>query len=181
MEQEQSREKYSLTPKWLNRVMVGVMLPMMSYMGWMMKDVVPDAYREIKQQKYAIEHLDTSAVSPKESPFVNNFSRWGGVVYEDPDKDGDYDSILKRKNSDGEFVEIPIKKGLEGKIEFVNLSETAVDPLSVPKNPWGLKLDYMNVDGDDRLESIIYFGLDDDTSQRMKIELVNGKYVLSDI
>jgi len=78
-------------------------------------------------------------------------------------------------------VDIPIRKRLEGKIYFMNLSETAVDPLNLPKNPWGLKLDYVDIDGDGKLESITYFGLDDETPQRMKIEIINEKYVLSNL
>jgi len=81
MEQEQTQKKYTPTPKWLNWVIAGVMVPMMGYTVWMMKDMVPELFRSIKQQRYAIEHLDPNSVSPKESPFMNDFSRWGGVVY----------------------------------------------------------------------------------------------------
>jgi len=76
-------------------------------------------------------------------------------------------------------VSIPITKGLEGKIQFPNLSATAVDPLHMPRNPAGFMVDYIDSDGDGKLESLTYLGLSAETSQKMKIELIDGKYILS--
>lgn len=180
MVQEHSKQKIS-TPRGLTYAVYVSLAALVGVMGWITYDMAPKIVRSTIQYRHALSHLDPNAVSPKESPFTNDFSTWGGVAYEDPDGDGDYDSILQRKNSDGEFVHIPIRKGLEGKIEFLNLSETAVDPLNIPRNPWGLKLDYVDIDGDGKLESITYFGLNGENAQRMKIENIEGKYVLSNL
>lgn len=182
MKQEQTKQNAKM-PKWLNyTISGGFSLIAIGLMGWLMVYVLPETIRGIKQSRYVMSHLDPNAVSPKENPFRNNFVDLEDVVYEDPDRDGEnYNSILKWKNSDGKIVDIPIRKGLEGKIEFPNLSETAVDPLHLPRNPWGLKVDYVHINGDGKLESVTYFGLDDKNPQRMKVEIIDGKYVLSNL
>ena len=135
-------------------------------------------YKIRKQIKYAIEHLDQKAVSPEEFQLEDDSYNSFWTKYEDTDNDRDYESILQRRNSNGEYVSIPMEKGLEGKIKFLNLSETAVDPFNIPRNPWGLKIDYIE-DEDGKLESITYLGLNNENFQRMKIEMIDGKYILS--
>lgn len=180
MEQVQSKKKES-EPKWLIYSRNGILTVMLGGMTLMMYDLVPRMVKDYKESRYVMAHLDPNAVSPKESPFKNNLSEGDDIVYEDTDDDGDYESILKRKNSDGEYVNIPMKMGLEGKIEFLNLAENAVDPLKIPNNPWGLKLDYIDTNGNGKLESITYLGLNREDFQRMKIERIEGKYVLTNL
>lgn len=112
------------------------------------------AIPEIKRQ-YAISRLDPKAVFIRRNPFhkdnvtgrsihymdVNGDDKWETTLlfiknsylkYGDIDGDGDYESLLYIRNSNGEYAKIPMRKGLDGKIEFLNLSAKAVNPLSVP-------------------------------------------------
>ena len=155
MEEEQ---KLLSQPKWMDYVsktLVGVVC--VGALIYLFGEVLPSTIKHSREQNYAVEHLDSNAFTPKENPFPSNDFFTCGVFYKDIDNDGDYESILKRKNSDGEFVEMPFRKGLEGKTEFPNLSKKAIDPLILQKNPHlGLKLDYVDIDKDGKLESITY-------------------------
>lgn len=52
----------------------------------------------------------------------------------------------------------------------MNLDENAVNPLDLPEKPYGLEIDYMDVNNDDKLESVTYFG-DDKNPQKWKLKL----------
>lgn len=154
----------------------GVAAVMVSAVSVAMYPVLPvfvDLYQHLKQRRYAIRHLDPQAIDSREQSFPNCF-----INYEDSDKDGDYESYLSRKNIDGEFAKITIQKDLEGKIEFTNLSETTVNPFLIPEQPYGMKVDYIDLDDDGTLESITYFGSKDNL-QPTRLEVINGEYVLS--
>lgn len=146
---------------------------------------IPKMVRSIEEQQKRLARLDSAAIHPRDDPFPGNriyrhgSERFIPIIYEDTDGDGDYDSIARRRNSDNEFVSMPIAKGSDGGVRFLNLSDTAVDPLHIPKNLWGLTVDYLDLDGNGKLESVTYFSLDNKETQRMKMELIGGKYTLS--
>lgn len=54
---------------------------------------------------------------------------------------------------------------VNARICFLNLDENAVNPLDLPEKPYGLEIDYMDVNNDDKLESVTYFG-DDKNPQK---------------
>lgn len=149
---KQEQEKRTL-PKWYYPLLALSMIPL-GLATWEAKDIPLGAYGKLNQRKYALEHLDPNAVHPNESQQIFSLVHDWNIVYKDKDGDGDYDSFLKRENSNGEFVEILMRKGPGRKIEFPNLSETAVNPLEAPRNSRILRLDYIP-NGNGELESIL--------------------------
>lgn len=109
------------------------------------------------QRQHAITHLDSRAVSPiywsiNQDPYTRK-----SVKYGDKDRDGDYDSFLLKTSSKKEQIKLHIAKGLDGKIEFLNLSEKAIDPLTISSSLESStsSLDYVDIDNDGKYESIL--------------------------
>ena len=175
-----SDEKKARTMKVVGRIALAVTIAFAGYTAYLIKDTTPVYIKSIREFKYALNHLDPNALSMKENPFRNDPYLEFKFVYHDVDGDGDYESVLSKENLDGTPVVIQIRKDLEGKTQLAGLSKTAVDPFHHPSNPSGIRVDYFDIDGDKSLESITYIGVDAKNFQRMKIELIGDKYVLTD-
>lgn len=83
---------------WLTAIMIGIF-------GYAIYLSAPQ-FKYLKEQWYALKHLDSQTVSPKEAPYNYRNS----VFYEDGD--GDYESVFIRENSNGDVIKMPIIKGL---------------------------------------------------------------------
>lgn len=161
---------------------------------------VRDIWTYHSQQRYAIAHLDSSAVPPDKNPFysdsvvrrdavvVNDRRYKSSVGYEDLDDDGGYASILNRTNSDGTQIAIQMTRDPDGGIGFPTLDPNAVTPLTrLIANGAPLRVDYVNVGGDSRLESVVQIGsLDVQTGLignpgYSLVQSIDGRATFSDI
>jgi hypothetical protein len=146
-----------------------------------------EIYTSIKQTRYAEAHLEQDAVAFNQLPseYTNSDRDTGKfrdvfVNYKDADNNGLYESIMvwNARNEDKK-AEFPIRKSPAGGYAFPTISDTAVDPielLDLPNAIYGLP-DYKDMNGDGKLESILY--RDWDKKQPMILELVDGRYIIS--
>ncbi|MHC1587277.1 MAG: hypothetical protein ACXQTX_02165 [Candidatus Syntropharchaeia archaeon] len=124
--------------------------------------------KEIKKYRHVVTHLERDAIPPSEIPDALRKFR---TTYMDLDRNGYFESILERENHNGSITYIIMERGKNGKIRFANLSERAVDPLNIPKNA---RVDYIDVNKDSRLESVIHFK--NHSGDVVRIVMERGKY-----
>src|SRR3989344_3791765 len=137
-----------------------------------------------QQYQYAIAHLAPNAFPPKQNPFPHDLNHLISTDYEDLDRDGLYENVLSWKiphsiNTEGTYVKIPFSKCPDGHVVFPTLSPIAVDPLHIP-TPFRDDVQYRDVDGDRKLESIVKVGADYQHLKEFRLEQApDGGYKLS--
>jgi hypothetical protein len=133
------------------------------------------------EQEYAAKHLSQYALPQKELKSLHINQRLEFTKYIDLDANGSYESVIVRRNPKDDYVNILVIEGLEGKLEFPNLSKTAVNPLdTLPPTIDEYKIVYEDINNDNNLESTMeseIFG----TFQKVNIEKIDNRYLLKEI
>ena len=150
----------------------GIMLIIAVFAKWFTNSQIRAKIKYNLVQQY----LDPSAVSPEQIRF-DSLAPSFRLGYKDMEGDGDYESILVGTNSDGSPVELIFEKGLEGKVNFINLSEKAVSPYPISQQPRRrAKIDYVDLNGDGILETKTYLRQTCSTGWTRGIELIDGRF-----